>query len=223
MVKNSKPILSVLIEEEKRTRFADLARRNSLSMGWLVNQAIDRMLEADSIDVYRGSIDTANPTLYPSGLGLSRSDVEELINNSIDNISISPMDNIDIEGMVKTSIENADIKSIARNSIENADIENIVKTSIDKYLQSISIESLVKAEIEPLATSTNPASENYDQRLAELVKTGITTTEIAQKLTAEGFKNARGQELNRKSIEGKLKRNDSLKRVYDEVRSTSSS
>ena len=205
MVKNSKPILSVLIEEEKRTRFADLARRNSLSMGWLVNQAIDRMLEADSIDIYGGSIDAASSALYPSELGLSRSDVEELINSSIDKISISPIDNVDIENIVKTSIDNMDIENIVKLSIENADIENIVKLSIDKYLQSISIEALAKAEIEPLATSTNPANENYDRRLAELVKTGMNTTEIAQKLTAEGFKNARGQELNRKSIEGKLK------------------
>ena len=53
--KNSKPILSILIDEEKRSRFSELARQNNLSMGWLVNQAIDKMLESGSINIYISS------------------------------------------------------------------------------------------------------------------------------------------------------------------------
>ena len=223
MVKNTKPILSVLIEEEKRAKFSDLARRNSLSMGWLVNQAIDRMIEADSIDIYRGSIGAVNPTLYPSTVGLSRSDVEELINSSIESIKVLSIEPIDIEKMVKTAIDDADIHRIVKDSIENADIESIVKTSIDKRLQRVSIGSTVDTEIEPLATITTPVIQSYDDRFAELVKTGITTTEIAQKLRAEGFKSARGGEITRKSVDNKLRQDESLKRVYDEARLTSGS
>jgi hypothetical protein len=221
MVKNTKPILSVLIDEEKRAKFSDLARRHSLSMGWLVNQAIDRMIEADSIDIYKGSIDTINHTLPPSGLGLSRSDVEELINSSIESIQVSSIEPTDIENMVKTAIDDADIHRIVKDSIENADIESMVKTSIEKYLQRISIDSTATTEIEPLATTTTPVVQSYDERFAELVETGITTTEIAQKLRAEGFKSARGGEITRKSVDNKLRQDKSLKRVYDEARSTS--
>ncbi len=223
MVKNTKPILSVLIEEEKRTKFSDLARRNSLSMGWLVNQAIDRMIEADSIDIYKDSIDAINRTLSPSTVGLSRSDVKELINSSIESIKVLSIEPTDIEKMVKTAIDDADIHRIVKDSIENTNIESIIKTSIEKYIQRVSIDSTAKAEIEPLATTSTPVIQSYDERLAELVKTGITTTEIAQKLTAEGIKSVRGGEITRKSIEGKLRQNDSLKRVYDEARSTSGS
>ena len=223
MVKNTKPILSVLIEEEKRAKFSDLARRNSLSMGWLVNQAIDRMIEADSIDIYRGSIDAVNPALSPSTVGLSRSDVEELINSSIESIKMLSIEPTDIEKMVKTAIDDADIHRIVKDSIENTDIESIVKTSIEKHLQRISIDSTAEPEIEPLATTSTPVIQNYDERLAELVKTGITTTEIAQKLRAEGFKSARGGEITRKSVDNKLRRDESLKRIYDEAQSTSSS
>ena len=54
--KNSKPILSILIDEDKRSRFSELARQNNLSMGWLVNQAIDKMLESGSINIYTSSV-----------------------------------------------------------------------------------------------------------------------------------------------------------------------
>jgi hypothetical protein len=90
MAKNSKPILSVLIDEDKRTKFADLARRHSLSMGYLVNKAVDRMLELDSIDIYGES--TRSPQL-PS-------------------INTSSIDIADVENLINTSIANLDLKSL---------------------------------------------------------------------------------------------------------------
>ena len=155
-------------------------------------------------------------------MGLSRSDVEELINSSIESIKMLSIEPTDIEKMVKTAIDDADIHRLVKDSIENTDIESMVKTSIEKHLQRISIDSTVEPEIEPLATTSTPVIQNYDERLAELVKTGITTTEIAQKLRAEGFKSARGGEITRKSVDNKLRRDESLKRVYDEAQSTSS-
>jgi hypothetical protein len=39
----------LLVDEEKKRLFADLARAHNYSMGWLLNQAIDKMLEAGTI------------------------------------------------------------------------------------------------------------------------------------------------------------------------------
>jgi hypothetical protein len=48
----------------------------------------------------------------------------------------------------------------------------------------------------------------------------MTTNEIAQKLTDEGFTNTNGETLTRKSIESKLKlkSNKGLKDIYDSSR-----
>jgi hypothetical protein len=96
MGKNSKPILSVLVEEEKKEQFAELARRNKYSMGWLLNDCIDRMLEADSIGIYRdsiGNIDNTPNTQPDSTTGLN---IEELVKSYVDKL--------DIETLINTSI-----------------------------------------------------------------------------------------------------------------------
>jgi hypothetical protein len=154
MAKNSRPILSVLIDEEKRTKFADLARRHSLSMGWLVNQAIDRMLESDSIDIYRDSIER-----IPAGTPMG-APIEQLLPHSIDAAGI--------EKLISESIEER-LGNISNSSIEAEDIEKIVKSSINEYLQSKSIDSLVKAEIEPLADLLTEL-ETYTQNQFKAVR-----------------------------------------------------
>jgi DNA-binding XRE family transcriptional regulator len=53
--KNNKPLLSILIEESKRSEFAKLAQKHNISMGKLLNQCIDKMLMADSIDFSVGN------------------------------------------------------------------------------------------------------------------------------------------------------------------------
>lgn len=65
-IKNNKPILSILIDEDKRSRFSELARQNNLSMGWLVNQAIDKMLESGSINIYTSSATLTEDVTTPS-------------------------------------------------------------------------------------------------------------------------------------------------------------
>lgn len=46
------PILSVNVDRDKKNRFAILARRHDKTMAGLVNDLIDRMLAADTIDIY---------------------------------------------------------------------------------------------------------------------------------------------------------------------------
>ena len=140
MGKNSKPILSVLVDEDKKEKFADLARRNKYSMGWLVNDAIDRMLAADSIEIYNNSTGNIESTSKFDPVSISRADIEEMIKNSIGNI--------DIEEMVKSSIANLGITSIDIN-----DVEEMIKTSIEVALEPI--EADVAELKKPLANDSS--------------------------------------------------------------------
>jgi hypothetical protein len=133
MAKNSKPILSVLIDEDKRTKFADLARRHSLSMGYLVNKAVDRMLELDSIDIYGESTRSPQPP----------------------NIDISSIDITDVEDLINTSIANLDLKSIIAAQLPPTetppDIEQIVKEQVEPLADLITeLEAYTRSQIETL-------------------------------------------------------------------------
>ena len=102
--KNNKPILSILIDEDKRSRFSQLARQNNLSMGWLVNQAIDKMLESGSIHIYTSSA-TLTENVNTSSVGnidtLAKEAVEKYL-ASISNIGLMLTNSI---GGINTQIE----------------------------------------------------------------------------------------------------------------------
>ena len=152
MTKNNKPILSILIDEDKRTKFSDLARRNSLAMGWLVNQAIDKMLEADSIDIYRDS--THIPNINTSSIYTA--EVNTMLKTSIDNM--------DIDGMVRTSIDNADVLSLVKASIDTADINSLIKQSIDNHsTQSIGIYDVENLLSESIDSKITPLGESITE------------------------------------------------------------
>lgn len=153
MAKNSKPILSVLIEEEKRTKFADLARRHSLSMGYLVNKAIDRMLETDSIDIYGESTPTSAGNYVDSSAGgMNRTDIEELIKSSI--VSI------DIERLVKSYVDSHNSSLVSVD-----DVKQLITASANELLELIPSDiptlETIKAEI-------NLSIAPHADRLAEL-------------------------------------------------------
>jgi hypothetical protein len=60
--------------------------------------------------------------------------------------------------------------------------------------------------------------KQWDEPLAELVRTGISTTEIASELTQMGYTNSRGNPIDRKSIESKFKQHPDLKTAYNDAR-----
>jgi hypothetical protein len=60
--------------------------------------------------------------------------------------------------------------------------------------------------------------KQWDEPLAELVRTGISTTEIASELTQMGYTNSKGNPIDRKSIESKFKQHPDLKTAYNNVR-----
>jgi predicted transcriptional regulator len=107
---NSKPILSVLVDGEKKERFAELAKVHSRSMNWLLNQAIDKMLEAKTIHIYQDS--SATP-----------SEVGELVKNYVDQ-AVSPIatELIDLSAQVEElrRISKADANILTANSKPSA-------------------------------------------------------------------------------------------------------
>lgn len=151
MGKNNKPILSVLVDEDKKERFADLARRNKQSMGWVLNACIDRMLAADSIDLCRNSTGDAVTSPKPAKVGLSVADVEELIKTYADSyMAASSIGIDDVREMVKVSIEpvktelletvKVSIGNIPASSIDINDIQKMVNESIEVALEPIEAE-----------------------------------------------------------------------------------
>jgi hypothetical protein len=145
MAKNSKPILSILIEEDKRTKFVDLARRNNLSMGYLVNKAIDRMLETDSIDIY------GEPTRSPQ----------------TQTANTSSIDNSDIERAVKAYVDSLNISSIGANDVlTHQQVRDIAAATIK---DSIAFERLcdeaavIKIAEKLVNAAFNPLSEAIAQ------------------------------------------------------------
>ena len=98
--KNNKPILSILIDEDKRSRFSELARQNNLSMGWLVNQAIDKMLESGSINIYSSSV-IPTEDIATTSVGISADRIDALAKEAIERYSAEIFD---VEVMLMNSI-----------------------------------------------------------------------------------------------------------------------
>ena len=160
MTKNNKPILSILIDDDKRVKFADLARRNSLSMSYLVNQAIDRMLETDSIDIHRDSIVTSVNSKYvdSSVVGMTRTDIEELIKSSI----VAT----DIERLVKSYVDSHS------SSVVATDVPTIetIKAEIEHSIAPI------KYSMAELETYTCSQFETVREELKALNESAVVPT-----------------------------------------------
>ncbi len=91
----------------------------------------------------------------------------------------------------------------------------------EKDESSSSSEPIQKIEV--VAKPDNPihqdeaiptVNNDWDEALAELVKTGMRSTGIAQKLTEMGYTNAKGGRLDRKAVERRLDRFPELKEIY---------
>lgn len=52
MPTNKKPMLSVLVDEEKRSQFTQLCARNARSMSWVINSFITHCVEQDTIKLW---------------------------------------------------------------------------------------------------------------------------------------------------------------------------
>jgi hypothetical protein len=89
MPSNNKPVLSILVDGEKRDQFSGLCRRNGRPMAHAINQFIDRCLESGSINCspnyLEGSLNTdrlpgtlKNSEHRPIGCGQERGEQDLL-------------------------------------------------------------------------------------------------------------------------------------------------
>ena len=110
MGKNTKPMLTVLMESDKLQHLRDYSADKSVSMGWLVNRLVDRVL-AGELDIM--------------GESIGREPIERIISTDINRESI--------EDMVKASIEKHldDVSGY----LSISEIECMAIGAIDKYLE----------------------------------------------------------------------------------------
>jgi hypothetical protein len=108
MGKNTKPMLTVLVEGDKLQQFRDYALSKEVSMGWVVNRLLDRVLSGE-LDVMGDSpsIEKARGYVENTSTGLTREDVESMIKSSILNLNIPSIDSGNVEELVRASIETA--------------------------------------------------------------------------------------------------------------------
>lgn len=140
MGKNTKPMLTVLVEGDKLQQFRDYALSKEVSMGWVVNRLLDRLLSGE-LDVMGDtpSIGATRENIESISTGLTREDVESIVKSSIDNQLVDSNRDY-IEELVKSCIDNLgtnDIEGITRVSIEVA-IEPI-KESVSELKTQMSV------------------------------------------------------------------------------------
>jgi hypothetical protein len=105
MGKNTKPMLTVLVEGDKLQQFRDYALSKDVSMGWVVNRLLDRVLSGE-LDVMGDTVSTGTTKEYTS-TGLTRETVETMIKSSLLNLNIPSIDSSAIEELARVSIETA--------------------------------------------------------------------------------------------------------------------
>ena len=162
--------LSVIVAEDKLAKFKRFSQSINLSMGYLLNQAIDRYLANNSTEIFN------TPTGVPTTIGtntqsdpIKNDGIEELINTSIEtyllNNSIGYLTKTEVEELVNTTIEN----KVNKSSIGVSDVEEMIKTSIEVALEP------VEAELEELKKAVS-------DRLVDTAEIAIDTTATTEDL-----------------------------------------
>ncbi len=140
MGKNTKPMLTVLVEEDRLKQLRAYALDREVSMGWVVNQLLERLLKGD-VDVMTDtpSIAKNRESIESSYTGLSRENIEKIIETSTAQTRES------IEKYARGYIELSLDKSLDKTSIDTNDIQKMVNESIEVALEPITV-SVTEAE-----------------------------------------------------------------------------
>jgi hypothetical protein len=183
---NKKPILSVLVDEDKKRLFADLARAHNYSMGWLLNQAIDKMLEAGTIYIYRDSIapiDGVEPKPLPS------TDIEEVVRRYVDKANESIIDDLlNLQAQVAELTANRDNSDKLRGDV--ADLQG----TMVQVLMNIKGGSTIKTinhNKSTIGTTSTPGGSSPSREVLTVVKRMIADPELktlAETALAKGLK-----------------------------------
>ena len=129
MGKNTKPMLTVLVESDKLQQLRDYAAAKQVSMGAIVNRLLDRLLSGE-LD---GAIDSPSKSLENYPPSLTRKAVEEMINSSRDSVS-SEVSREVLEEYVETAIERVP------RGVTIESLEQYVEIAIGKALKPIETE-----------------------------------------------------------------------------------
>ena len=147
MGKNTKPMLTVLVEENKLQQFRDYALSKEVSMGWVVNKLLDRLLSGELV-VSDDSYSTGNVST-----GLSRDDVAEMIRVSLENTSTANLDNVDIESLINTYIDKLNLKDVHNVDTLAEDIEKIVRIQVDPLADLLAeLQTSTQSQLDDLRT-----------------------------------------------------------------------
>jgi hypothetical protein len=135
--------LSVIVADEKLSKFKRFSQGVNLSMGYLLNQAIDRYLSSESTDIFRASIGFTDNTPKVSISVDSDVNVEELVKTTIEDLNI--------EELIKTTIDKLDLKGIAQTDTPQEDIEKIVRAQVEPLADLITeLEAYTRSQIDAL-------------------------------------------------------------------------
>jgi hypothetical protein len=174
MGKNNKPILSVLVDADKKDRFADLARQHKQSMGWVLNDCIDRMLAANSIDIYMDSVGSTDNPQKSEKVGVSALDIEEMIKTYVSNhLDIPSIDSGNVEELVRASIETAlqPINESVRELETYTQSQFVaMRDELKKAIGDRSVTTESIATIETTPAKTTPLKEGEYISFAQLAK-----------------------------------------------------
>jgi hypothetical protein len=194
MGKNTKPMLTVLVEGDKLQQFRDYALSKEVSMGWVVNRLLDRVLSGE-LDVMGDSPSTEKARGYVenTSTGLTREDVEIMIKSSILNLNIASIDSSAIEELTRVSIEIAlepikqsvsELETYTRSQF--AAVRDEIKRAIsDRSVTTESIAVPITPKIAPNQTKIEDEPEwvNKDNRRFYLKLVG--NSELIAKATEE--------------------------------------
>jgi hypothetical protein len=165
--------LSVIVAEEKLAKFKRFSQGLSLSMGWLLNQAIDRYLDSGSVDIFKTTIGDGDNTPKIPNLEAIDLNMEELVKSSIDSY------------LLKTTIGND-------SGLTRHDVLDVVNTAIQETLAKLEMPNeltigkfVTTALDERVTTSIEVVTEPISQSIEELRSELSEVSEFARNLQGE--------------------------------------
>ena len=186
MGKNTKPMLTVLVEGDKLQQFRDYALSKEVSMGWVVNRLLDRVLSGE-LDVMGDtpSIEKTRGYVENTSTGLTREDVESMIKSSILNLNIPSIDSSAIEELARVSIETA-LEPIKESVSELEDYTRsefaAMRDELKKAISNRSVTTEAVATIETTPAKSPNADREYlsftqlAKQLSYPIPNGVETT-----------------------------------------------
>ena len=168
MGKNTKPMLTVLVEGNKLQQFRDYALSKEVSMGWVVNRLLNRVLSGE-LDVMGDTpyIGVTREYIENISTGITREDIDSMVKSSIDNQLVDSNRDY-IEESIESCIDTLDISSIGTN-----DTEESTRASIEVALEPI------KESVSELETYTRSQFAAVRDELRAISNRSVTTESLA--------------------------------------------